>query len=231
MNNRTTQASLIDVSVGVSPTTPVWPGAPAFALSQKTTELGGGAAKMDSTFSMIPHCGTHIDAPLHFARGGDAIDAVGLDLLIGPCRVIEHRGDRHVTKEDLVAMGNLSAERILVKTRNSDGLRKGKLDKDYLSLLPDALDYLMQTGGRVLGVDGLAIGPYGELCDRNHLVFCGAGGIIIEVLDLSDVEPGDYQLIALPIKLVGVEAAPARVVLLRSEDMDQVFGGDRNRRK
>jgi arylformamidase len=83
----------------------------------------------------------------------------------------------------------------------------------------------------VLGVDGLAIGPYGELCDRNHLVFCGAGGIIIEVLDLSDVEPGDYQLIALPIKLVGVEAAPARVVLLRSEDMDQVFGGDRNRRK
>jgi arylformamidase len=224
MNSRTTKTKLIDVSVGLSPTTPVWPGAPTFGLEQKTTDLGGGEAKMDSHFSMIPHCGTHIDAPLHFASGGDAIDAVCLDLLVGPCRVFEHSGDGHIAKDDLVAMGFVPLKRILIKTHNSRRLREGTLDKDFISLLPDAIDHLARSGVQVLGVDGFAIGPYGELCDRNHLVFCGTGGIIIEVLDLSEVEAGEYNLIALPIKLMGVEAAPARVALLRSEDVGSVFG-------
>jgi len=230
MNSRMTESTLIDISVALSPTTPVWPGAPAFGLTQKRTDLGGGDAKMDSHFSMIPHCGTHIDAPLHFARGGAAIDALNLDLLIGPCRVLEHAGDGHIGKGELLAMGFTPAKRILIKTRNSDSLREGKLDRAFLSLLPDAIDHLVQSGVQVLGVDGFAIGPFGELCDRNHLMFCRTGGIIIEVLDLSEVEAGEYHLIAFPIKLVGVEAAPARVVLLRPGDVNKVFGGDAEHR-
>jgi arylformamidase len=224
MNSQAKKPALIDISVGVSPATPVWPGAPQFELSQVRTDLGGGQAKMDSHFSMIPHCGTHIDAPLHYAVGGAAADAVRLDLLVGPCRVLEHAGEQHITKDDLVAMGFAAAKRVLIKTRNSSSLRKNELDENYISLLPDAIDHLIASGVQVLGVDGLSIGPYGALSDRNHLAFCGTGGIILELLDLSDVEPGEYHLIAMPIKLVGVEAAPARVALLRSEDVSAVFG-------
>lgn len=230
MNRPAAQSTLIDISVAVSPDTPVWPGAPRFELSQTRTDLGGGQAKMDSHFSMIPHCGTHIDAPLHFASGGEAIDAVRLDLLVGPCCVLEHAGDKHISKEDLDAMGFAAARRVLIKTRNSLEMRRGKLDERFLSLLPDAMDHLMRSGVQVLGVDGFAIGPYGDLSDRNHLAFLAVGGIVIELLDLTDVEPGEYNLIAMPIKLVGVEAAPARVALLRSSDVSHVFGGRRERR-
>jgi arylformamidase len=213
---------IIDVTVGLSPNTPVWPGAPRFHFSQRKTALGNGEEATGSDFAMTPHCGTHIDAPLHFAKGGDAIDAVPLDLLIGPCRVLEHRGDNHITKNDLIAMGFVASKRILIKTRNSLGLRNGTLDEKFISLLPEALDHLVRSGVKVLGVDGFSIGPFGEMTHRNHIAFCRAGGIIIEVLDLLDVEPGEYNLIALPMKLEGIEAAPARVVLLGAEDVGSV---------
>ena len=133
---------MIDVTVMLSPSTPIWPGEPRLELTQKTTDLGGGEEATSSTFTMIPHCGTHIDAPLHFAKGGQAVDALPIDLLIGPCLVLEYTGDNHIG---------------------------------------------------------------------------------IEVLDLSDVAPGKYSLIALPIKLEGVEGAPARVVLLQSKDVGNVL--------
>ena len=170
---------------------------------------------------MIPHCGTHIDAPLHFADGGKSIDALDLDLLVGPCLVFEHRGEGHITKDDLLAMGFVPAKRLLIKTHNSAKLRNGTLDENFISLLPDAIEHLMQSGVELLGVDGFSIGPFGDLTTSNHLMFCRAGGIIIEVLDLLDVEPGEYGLIALPIKLEGVEGAPARVVLVRPEDVGE----------
>jgi arylformamidase len=223
--NDNARTTIIDCTLGLSPDTPIWPGAPRYRFSQKKTDLGDGHEATDSSFAMIPHCGTHIDAPLHFAKGGATIDAVPLDLLIGPCRVIEHLGDDHITKGDLLKMDLPALTRILVKTRNSRRLRSGgtEFDEGFLSLLPDALDYLMQLGVKVLGVDGFSIGPFGEMTTGNHIKFCEAGGIIIEVLDLLDVEPGEYNLIALPIKLVGVEGAPARVVLIRPKDVGSVL--------
>jgi arylformamidase len=223
MNSQARSTKMIDVSVPLSPRTPIWPGAPRLELSQKKTDLGNGEEATSSTLTMIPHCGTHIDAPLHFAKGGKSVDAIPLDLLIGPCLVIEHTGDTHIAKDDLLAIGFVPTKRLLIKTKNSARLRKGELGEDFLSLLPDAIAHLMQSGVRLLGVDGLSIGPFGEMTTRNHLAFCGAGGVIIEVLDLSDVTPGKYSLLALPIKLEGVEGAPARVVLLQPKDVGNVL--------
>jgi len=219
---------LIDVTVRLSPRTPIWPDAPRFEVSQKRIELDGGEVAMGSFFSMTPHCGTHIDAPLHFAPAGLPIDAVDLDLLVGPCRVWEHLGDMHIGKDDLLAMGFVAEKRVLFKTRNSASLRRGEFDEGFISFLPDAIEHFICSGVKLLGTDGFSIGPFGELTNRNHVMFCGAGGIIIEVLDLMDVEAGQYNLIALPIKLEGVEGAPARVLLLRPEDVNKVFGGDAN---
>lgn len=211
---------IIDVSVGLSPATPVWPGERQFEFVQKQDDLGGGEAMTYSRLRMSPHNGTHIDAPLHFVAGGKAIDAVSLDALIGPCRVFEHLGDRHITKGDLTAMGFVASKRVLFKTCNSRRFRNGELDKNFVSLLPDAMDFLISSKVEVLGIDGFSIGPYGELTTQNHIAFCRTGGIIIEMLDLTDVEPGEYGLIALPVKLEGIEAAPTRVVLIRTEDAD-----------
>jgi arylformamidase len=221
--NDTARTKIIDCTVGLSPDTPVWPGAPRFHFTQRKTPLGGAREATSSNIAMTPHCGTHIDAPLHFAKGGAAIDALPLDLLIGPCRVIEHCGDSHITRDDLLRMQLPPVTRLLVKTSNSRRLRNGELDETSLSLLPDALDHVMQLGVKLLAVDGFSIGPFGELTHANHIKFCEAGGVIIEVLDLLDVEPGEYHMIALPIKLVGLEAAPARVVLLRPDDVASVL--------
>jgi arylformamidase len=209
---------MIDVTVMLSPRTPVWPGAPRLEISQKKTDLGGGNEATDSKFTMIPHCGTHIDAPLHLAKGGKTVDALPLDLLMGPCLVLEHTADRHITKDDLAAIGFVPTKRLLLKTRNSARLRNGELDATFLSLLPEAIDHLIASGVELLGVDGFSIGPIGEMTVQNHAAFCGSGGVIIEVLDLSDVSPGRYGLIALPIKLEGAEGAPARVVLAPADE-------------
>jgi arylformamidase len=217
IGEQTRQMKIIDVTLGLSPRTPMWPGAARFHISQRKIALGDGKEATSSEFGMVPHCGTHVDSPLHFAKGGKTIDAVPLDLLIGPCSVLEYRGEGHIALADLLAMGFVPEKRILIKTRNSAKLREGVFDTEFPSLLPDALDHLIQSGVQLLGIDSFSIGPFGDLTTRNHLAFCGAGGIIIEVLDLTDVQPGKYELIAMPLKLEGAEGAPARVVLLEPQ--------------
>lgn len=211
---------LIDVSICLSPQTPVWPDAPRFEFVQQKTAVCRKEEKTDSRFSMIPHCGTHIDAPLHFDSGGLPVDAIDMDILNGRCRVVEHTGEGHITKNALDSMNFLPERRVLIKTVNSSQLRQGKLGSDYVSFLPEAIDHIIECGVKVLGIDGFSIGPFGSISDRNHVVFCKSGGIIIEMLDLSQVEPGIYTLLAFPLKIEKFEAAPARVVLVRPNDLE-----------
>jgi arylformamidase len=205
----------IDVSVPLSANVPVWPGAPAFEMRQDKIPLGKQHLVTVSHLKLIVHCGTHIDAPLHFNRHGASIDQASLSLLMGPCRVFEHKPSRHITKADLLALGEDVPPRVLFKTANSRRLQTGKLDKHFISLLPDAIEELLARGVRVLGVDGFSIGPYGSMSDRNHVRYCGQGGLIIEVMNLTAVKPGDYFLVALPLKIRRAEAAPARVLLFK----------------
>lgn len=214
---------IFDVSIGVSPYTPVWPGAqqPEFTVTRQP--LPAGNETVATRLDMIAHSGTHIDAPLHFRKNGQSIDAIELGKLMGPCKVFEHRGPGHIGRTQLDAMGFTPVRRALFKTANSARVHKGELGADYISFLSEAIDVLIHAEVEVLGIDGFSIGPYGERSDTNHVTFCGAGGVIIEMLDLSRVAPGDYLLVALPIKLEGVEAAPSRVLLMQEEDREGVF--------
>jgi arylformamidase len=218
--------TIFDVSVTLSPRTPVWPGVRACGFGVERRSLPGGGEAVTTRLDLIAHAGTHVDAPLHFCATGRSIEQVALAKLLGPCRVFEHAGKDHIGPADLQRMGFTPVRRALFKTANSARVHRGEIGQDYISFLPEALAALIAGGVEVLGIDGLAIGPYGDLSDANHVAFCGAGGLIVEMLDLSNVPPGDYVMLALPLRLEGVEASPARVVLVQDAGLERAFAAE-----
>jgi arylformamidase len=165
-----------------------------------------------SDLHMSSHTGTHIDAPAHYLKSGDTIDTILLSSLIGRCRVIDisGTGSTLITAADLE--GKLSGvKRLLLKTRFSgmDTFRE-----DYPSLAHDTACSITDNGIECVGIDSPSIESYN--CDGSiHRRLLGNGCIIIELLDLSDVSEGDYDMVALPLRLAGLDGSPARVVLMK----------------
>jgi arylformamidase len=163
------------------------------------------------------HTGTHVDAPAHFVEGAATIEDVPLQTLVGPALVLDLASvtSSEIGPEDLIAAGLDDSERVLLKTPNSTGALREAEKSPWVGLSEAAAELLVERGVRLVGIDYLTIdAPAGEADWPVHHVLCGAGVAILEVIDLSDIAPGRYTLAALPIKLVGSEAAPARTVLL-----------------
>jgi arylformamidase len=163
------------------------------------------------------HTGTHVDAPAHFVEGAATIEDVPLETLVGPALVLDLTSvtSSEIGPEDLIAAGLDDSERVLLKTPNSTGALREAEKSPWVGLSEAAAELLVERGVRLVGIDYLTIdAPAGEVDWPVHQVLCGAGVAILEVIDLSDIAPGRYTLAALPIKLVGSEAAPARTVLL-----------------
>jgi len=163
------------------------------------------------------HTGTHVDAPAHFVEGAATIEDVPLETLVGPALVLDLTSvtSSEIGPEDLIAAGLDGSERVLLKTPNSIGALREAEKSPWVGLSEAAAELLVERGVRLVGIDYLTIdAPAGEVDWPVHHVLCGAGVAILEVIDLSDIAPGRYTLAALPIKLVGSEAAPARTVLL-----------------
>ena len=163
------------------------------------------------------HTGTHVDAPAHFVEGATTIEDVTLETLVGPAVVLDLTSvtSSEIGPGDLIAAGLDDTERVLLKTPNSTGALREAEKSPWVGLSEAAAELLVERGVRLVGIDYLTIdAPAGEVDWPVHHVLCGAGVAILEVIDLSDIAPGRYTLAALPIKLVGSEAAPARTVLL-----------------
>lgn len=161
------------------------------------------------------HTGTHIDAPKHFLQDGDTIDHVRLDTLVGPASVIELSSMKTIIAEDLENMTrNLRTRRLLIKTGNSRFWANGitEFQKDFTALTAEAAHWVVDRGIHLIGIDYLSVEPYGDLF-LTHKILLKAGVVILEGLNLAAVQPGDYELICLPLKIVGAEGAPARAVL------------------
>jgi arylformamidase len=162
-----------------------------------------------SDLHMSSHTGTHIDAPIHYLDTGDTIDTVPIDSLIGRCRVVEVgiAGSR-ITKTHLTGKIE-NAERLLLKTVFSG---KEIFQEDYPCLSLDAAEYVISCGIRCIGIDSPSIESFN--CNGNvHRKLLGAGCLIIELLDLSVVGSGEYEMIALPLRLKGLDGSPSRVIL------------------
>jgi len=205
----------IDATLPMSPETVHWPGHPLYTITDMMS-MDKGEVMNVTAISMCSHFGTHVDAPRHYVADGTPVDQLRLDILIGPCRVVAYTGKEHIPASFMQKLDLEGVDRVLIKTANSITLGEPKFYEDYIALTPEAAQVLVEKGVKLFGVDGYSIGPFDpSLGIPVHSTFLGAGPdqVAIEEVDLSNVEPGDYQLIVLPLRLTGLEAAPARVLL------------------
>jgi len=182
-------------------------------------EAGGSTCNL-SSLKLGSHLGTHLDAPLHFIDGGKSLETLDLGRLIGPCVVVELPDLPHpsITAADLErAQAPASVRRLLVKTANSRRrlLENPRFQKDFVAIAPDGARWLVERGIDLIGVDYLSVGSAVDgTGTQTHQILLGAGLIAVEGLYLTDVAPGLYTLICLPLKVVGAEGGPVRAVLI-----------------
>jgi arylformamidase len=166
---------------------------------------------------MTVHTGTHIDAPDHFLDNGQSVDGIPLSALIGPARVVELPSGMDITA-DMLQQANIPspAKRLLFKTRNSQLWKEGvsEFQTDFMAVDEEAAEYLVSRDVEVVGVDYLSVAPYRAPVET-HEILLRDKVLIIEGLNLSGVEPGEYTLYCLPLNISGAEGAPARVLLGR----------------
>jgi len=161
------------------------------------------------------HSGTHIDAPFHFLNDGASIDTIPIETYIGSCLVVNIDADKLITKDDLPSNKLGSHTRILFKTKNSDAWEKcsGFFNTDFVSLGLDAAQYLLELKFNFIGIDSLSIEAFDSKDNVVHRLLLGSNVTILEGLNLFGVEPGEYELICLPMRLQDCDGAPARVLL------------------
>ncbi|MDX9850063.1 MAG: cyclase family protein [Anaerolineaceae bacterium] len=209
---------IFDVTVPITNSMAVWPGDPAVNNHLVAAIENGDEANV-TAIHMSAHTGTHIDAPRHFVENGDGIESLHLSTLLGEVEVVEI--DSNVDHIDVDTLAGLNKERwktrVLFKTRNSRLrlIEKQSFDQAFTALLPEAANYLVNRGVKLVGIDYLSIAPFENGMDT-HLAFLKNNVIVIEGLNLSDVSAGIYNLIALPILLENGDGAPARVLLIQS---------------
>jgi arylformamidase len=205
-------AKIYDISVDIQIGMPTYPGDAKFKSRKlKSVEEDGYEIHR---LSLGNHTGTHIDAPAHFIQNGVTITELPLDILNGRARVVEIQNKKEV---DLTEVQNLKLDndfRILLKTRNSSLWKNRKrFQKNYVYLTLDAAKYLSQNDIKLVGFDYLSLEKFGDSEHPVHRYLLGNQVIILEGLNLSDVDEGEYEMCCLPMKLTGLDAAPTRVIL------------------
>jgi arylformamidase len=206
---------LIDVTVPLDATLPTYPNNTPFSL-EPIKRLAHGDSSNVSTLHMSAHSGTHVDAPRHFFDNGPGVEALALDILMGRVRVIQVTSRTGISAEDL-AKEDLSEDvRILIKTRNSQLWGTAEFRTDYVGVTESGARHLVAHGIKLVGVDYLSVEQFKTPGAPAHHVLLGAGTVVLEGLNLRDVEPGIYDLYCLPLRVVGSDGAPARVVLRKA---------------
>jgi arylformamidase len=204
---------IYDISLPISNDLPVWPGDTPVAVGGREP----GVASRVSRITLSCHAGTHVDAPAHFLTDGATVDQLPLDVLVGPAWVAYLPGPDPITADRLAAAGIPDGPiRLLLRTDNSIGKSARRdFDRAYIAMTADAGAWLLARGMSLIGVDGPSVDPFDAVDSPLHYALLSAGVVIVENLDLTDIAPGGYRLACLPLRIVGADGAPARVVLIR----------------
>ncbi len=208
----TSPARLWDISAPVHAASPVFPGDTAYA-QQWCATIGPGCPVNVSAITLSPHVGTHADAPLHYDPAGDSIGAVGLDAFIGPCRVIHAIGRGPLIAWDDIAPAITADLPARVLVRTYERMPVDRWDGQLAAFAPETIERLADRGVVLVGIDTASIDPADSKQLLSHQVIRRRGLRVLENLVLDEVPEGDYELIALPLKLTTADASPVRAVL------------------
>jgi arylformamidase len=208
---------IYDITVGLSETMPIYTGDPSVTISAAKSIANGDSANV-SQIALGVHSGTHVDAPNHFIDGTRRVHELDPAKLIGPCRVVSVAEDVIAIEPDHI--GNIDGtSRVLFKTRNSAFWNEPErgFRRDFTYLTPDTARVLADSGVVLVGIDYLSVEKSGSPGHPVHVTLLEKEIVILEGLDLREVEPGDYELICMPLKYNGGggDGAPARTVLVR----------------
>lgn len=215
-----TDATWIDVTVPIEASMTTWPGQPATRLERLSEITPNGDSPNVSALYMSLHTGTHLDAPVHFIKDGPDITTAPPEVTIGPVQVVctdaaqvtagvldEYESRRR----GLIPEGG----RVFFRTRNSDqDWWTQPFKEDYVAVSPDAADWLVHRGVALVGVDYLSVAPFTDP-QTTHKKLLSAGVWVVEGLRLGEISEGQYDMVALPLKIKGGDASPVRVLLRR----------------
>lgn len=199
-----------DISPPLGPQTPAFPGDTTY--QQKwVAQIGPGCPVNVSALTLSPHLGAHADAPLHYGAGAAAIGAVDLDPFLGPCRVI-HAIDKGplITPAHLEHAADGLPPRVLVRTCRT---APTEWTPGFAAFAPDCISWLAARGVRLVGLDTASVDPADSKTLDSHQQLLAHDMRVLENLVLDAVEAGDYELIALPLKLTHACASPVRAIL------------------
>lgn len=206
-----TEPRLWDISPPVHAGTPVFPGDTPYQ-QRWAASIGPGCPVNVGELTLSPHVGAHADAPLHYDPEGAAIGAVDLAPYLGPCRVVHAIGCGPLVqwKHLAHALDGLPP-RLLVRTYPT--MPQGRWDPQLAGYAPETVERLAALGVRLIGIDTASIDPADSKTLDSHQAIRRHGMRVLENLVLDDVPEGDYELIALPLKLTTADASPVRAVL------------------
>jgi arylformamidase len=203
----------LDISAPIQVTMPTFEGDPPVRLELVKSLARGDVCNL-TRIDMGAHTGTHIDAAVHFVEGGTSSEAIPLDALLGPARVVDARDQRGpITARDITRFDIPRGERrLLFRTPNSELWDRPGFQTGFVGFDASGSSALVERGPLLVGIDYLSIAPFGDPTPT-HRALLGAGIVVLEGLDLRAVEPGGYELLCLPLRIVGSDGAPARALL------------------
>lgn len=210
---------LYDITPPVRPGLPVWPGDTPYQAAL-TWAIARGDSVNVSAVTTTPHLGAHADAPFHVDDAGAAVDELPLEAFLGPCRLVEVPPEPLILPEHLPAGLDLGEPpRLLLRTGGASGgsSRSGAPENGFperfSALSPELARALVAAGARLVGLDSPSVDPFDSRELAAHHLLAAGGVVNLEGLALAGVPPGLYELIALPLRLVGLDASPVRAVL------------------
>ncbi len=203
----------IDITIPIKDKMMVYQGDPDVIIEPFNSVDRGDSYNL-LKIQMGSHTGTHIDAPYHFFKNGKSVDQIPLESLIGKVRVVLVRNEKVITATILKNLDLKGVDRILFKTDHSflrD--RYSRFRSNYVHLDIEGADYLANQGIKMVGIDSYSVENFDSKDNLCHKVLLGAGVLILEMLDLRDVDPGEYELICLPLNIFNGDGAPVRAIL------------------
>jgi len=205
---------IYDISVTLDADTPVYEGDSPIEIIAKERMDNGGKMNITQLY-MSAHSGTHIDAPFHFNQNGKKIDELPLEIFFGTAQVIKVTAESgFVTRAELIDLVAPRTERLLIKTANSKLWGNSTFVKGFVALSLEAAFFLVEKKIKLVGIDYLSVESFYSNDNAVHRMLFENSVVALEGLNLTDVPPGTYQLICLPLRIKGGDGSPTRAILI-----------------